>query len=97
MIDSSQLTSLVIISSRRTELFDGLKKILSGKKIPINDKILENAINRIENKFFLTQSEIQNNRISIHNGIKHIVEENPTLIQDVFDNYLKDIESHAVE
>lgn len=93
MVDSAKLTGLVIISSRRIELFNGLRKSLEQERIPFNDKLLENAINKMKNDCFLTQSEIRSNRLSVRNGIKKIIEEKPAMLQTVFDNYLKIVDN----
>lgn len=93
MVDRSQITSILIIATRRTELFKELRKNFAENRIPVIDNLLENSINKIENRFFISQSETRSNAVSDHIGIRDIIRENPDLIKIVSNEYLKELQN----
>lgn len=83
MVDSYKLIKVVLItSSRRLQLYQAVKEGLKNNP-NFNDVKLQRIINDMDNQWFLTKEEIQND-ISLHTNMDKIMEQNPLMKETIY-------------
>lgn len=82
----SKLTSIMILTGRRIELY---QKLVTDYNIQSNvqEDIIRYLVKNIDYKMLMTQQERQDNKISIHTKIEKIINDNPKILSLLKDHY----------